>query len=526
MSVTTCPANDEIRELAAAARWPELAARLAGVEPAQVESAAIAVAGCRAFTAGGDDALAEAWLDRAAALGADVTPLLRGMSLALQRKGDWPRALEFALRALSHRPDDAAYRAAVALAHYRLGRHAEAATAFRAALELEPHRGEWWLNLARALANAGEPAQALAACRRAAELGQVDGATPLAERLETTLRKLSAEEAARARASSSPPDEEKALRQARAVELRNRSLALQKQAQWAASVEPAEEAAALRPDIAAYHASVAWAHYHLGQDERAVAAYRRAVALEPQASAWWARLGRCLARRGELPAAVEAYRRALDTGGDTAIRNALEELQRQVDNHSAIVSSSYYDAVYRDSAAYEAPAARSPYAPVWNRLAELLRGFGACRILDLGCGPGQFAEFVREALPEDDYCGVDFSAVAIDKARQRVPGFAFERLELPITDFAGRAPFDVVVCTEVLEHVEADLAIVAALPPGTPLLATVPDFDSFGHLRTFPDEASVRTRYGGLLDDLVVERHALSPKATLWIFQGRRRRDA
>jgi SAM-dependent methyltransferase len=97
------------------------------------------------------------------------------------------------------------------------------------------------------------------------------------------------------------------------------------------------------------------------------------------------------------------------------------------------------------------------------------------RILDAGCGTGRnLVEF--QSL--GDARGIDSSPEAIDFCRRRGVGGAIEaRLEsLPFEDGA----FDLILATDVLEHVEDDLVVLRELrrvaAPGGHLLATVPAY--------------------------------------------------
>jgi trans-aconitate methyltransferase/Flp pilus assembly protein TadD len=307
---------------------------------------------------------------------------------------------------------------------------------------------------------------------------------------------------------------------------RNKGVLLQKRNDWAGALACYRRACELRPDLAPYRGAMATALYQTGDYAAAATAFVEALQTDATQRGWWVRLARARVHLGELVGAADAFGQALALQDDAALRGARDELLRQIRTGSRGASSSYYDTVFAESPKYAVDGTDSEYAPVWARVLAGLREQGAQRILDLGCGPGQFAQYLAAAWPDITYTGLDFSAVAVAKARQRCPQFLFEQRELPVADFANLPPFDTVVCTEVLEHVENDREILAALPAGTAISASVPNFDAFGHVRLFRDEAEVRARYGVLFDELAIEAFQLSASNILWIMRGRRSANA
>ncbi len=161
----------------------------------------------------------------------------------------------------------------------------------------------------------------------------------------------------------------------------------------------------------------------------------------------------------------------------------------------------YYDEVHGRLAGV--PAAEKPWYPIWKAIAEQVRLVGASRVIDLGCGTGELAAVLSEAVPGLDYWGCDFSPVAIEQARGLGLGrrFIFEERDLrsgfPVPQDGGEAVY---VCSELLEHVAWDVMLLARVPDGAHVIATVPDFDDPGHVRHFASAREASDRYDRVLD--------------------------
>jgi ubiquinone/menaquinone biosynthesis C-methylase UbiE len=137
------------------------------------------------------------------------------------------------------------------------------------------------------------------------------------------------------------------------------------------------------------------------------------------------------------------------------------------------------------------------YEDLWERLpdelappelelrSEFLRGglSGGERVLDLGCGAGEFIAVAAQAGAAQ-VVGADVAEAALARARRRLPAG-----DLRVVPFDGPLPFtdnafDVVWASEVIEHV-ADTArwlseVRRVLAPGGRLLITTP---AHGRLR-------------------------------------------
>jgi len=77
-------------------------------------------------------------------------------------------------------------------------------------------------------------------------------------------------------------------------------------------------------------------------------------------------------------------------------------------------------------------------------------------LLDVGCGSGEFLEFVRKKKPMVTGKGVDFSLKSVEMTQ--ASGFDAELLDLATDEIRGQ--YDFVTCFEVLEHIpEAEVAL-------------------------------------------------------------------
>ncbi len=74
------------------------------------------------------------------------------------------------------------------------------------------------------------------------------------------------------------------------------------------------------------------------------------------------------------------------------------------------------------------------------------------KVLDAGCGEGHLIEMLNTKFPENKYYGADVTEVALKRARGRCPLADFRLEDLSDLKFEDKY-FDVVIITEVLEHI-------------------------------------------------------------------------
>jgi glycosyltransferase involved in cell wall biosynthesis/SAM-dependent methyltransferase len=169
----------------------------------------------------------------------------------------------------------------------------------------------------------------------------------------------------------------------------------------------------------------------------------------------------------------------------------------------ATTDVAWYDRVYETSAAYRVRYSESVYFAVWQVVVERLRSCGARSVLDIGCGPGQFASLLRDSGIER-YLGIDLSHVAVKRARKICPEFDFRVDDARTSDVYDTHAYDCAVCLETLEDLDEDREVVRRFPPGTRLVATVPNFEHASHRRYFASVDEVRARYGAVFGDVEI----------------------
>lgn len=83
------------------------------------------------------------------------------------------------------------------------------------------------------------------------------------------------------------------------------------------------------------------------------------------------------------------------------------------------------------------------------------------RILDIGCGSGFLAGLIRKRLSDTEIYGVDFSIEALKRCKNlnQVYCVDLEQSRIPFKDEV----FDLIICTEVLEHLFQPEHVVAEI---------------------------------------------------------------
>lgn len=183
----------------------------------------------------------------------------------------------------------------------------------------------------------------------------------------------------------------------------------------------------------------------------------------------------------------------------------------------------WYDRMYAGTPEYLKSYEQSLYYFLWSVIVDRVRSSGHKRVLEIGCGPGQLAAYLLEQGVEV-YTGLDFSLTAVEMARKRVAKGTFVVGDARDPSIHRQVEHDLVICTEVLEHVDADLLVVSHFQSGKRCLCSVPNFPYPSHVRHFATAAEVRARYGPYFDplDIVVLKSPNDPTDQFYLMDGRR----
>jgi 2-polyprenyl-3-methyl-5-hydroxy-6-metoxy-1,4-benzoquinol methylase len=143
------------------------------------------------------------------------------------------------------------------------------------------------------------------------------------------------------------------------------------------------------------------------------------------------------------------------------------------DHRATSRSAQYVEFGFSDAAPRE--VSRYITQPVLNLSGRLEAG---TRVLDVGCGNGWMsAVFAQHGC---SVVGIDPSEQGVSQARKAHPSIRFEVCEASehLLDILGEPPFDLVVSTEVVEHLYAPIpyavGIFHALRPGGRFICTTP----------------------------------------------------
>lgn len=182
--------------------------------------------------------------------------------------------------------------------------------------------------------------------------------------------------------------------------------------------------------------------------------------------------------------------------------------------------SGWYDDAYSAHLTKKMQYSLSPecsmYYKMWMRVIDWIKSEE--RIIDFGCGVGQFAELCLKHGKKYVY-GMDFSKVAIDaaKIRNHQVEFAFFVKDLRDPHSFYFTHYDVAVLCEVLEHIEFDREVLQRIPSGKRVIISLPNYMCNSHVRCFADGPAISERYADILKINSIGRIKMTTEKCIWI---------
>lgn len=175
---------------------------------------------------------------------------------------------------------------------------------------------------------------------------------------------------------------------------------------------------------------------------------------------------------------------------------ALEEEERP----SKLKSGFFWDDEYRTKIKYQVEQPHEDYTKCWDIFLDDIKHKN---IIDIGCGPGIFAQYLNNSGYTGNYVGYDFSqkAIKIAKDRNLPEEFRFECNEITPDSIRDITKGDhrkntVVTAISLLQHLEDDKTILNAINTKLHIIATIIRNIGVSHVRYFQTEDEAKGYYG------------------------------
>ena len=181
----------------------------------------------------------------------------------------------------------------------------------------------------------------------------------------------------------------------------------------------------------------------------------------------------------------------------------------------------FYDKAFEENDDWRSHYTQSEYYYLWSVILDRVNRGEFKNILEIGCGSGQLAKAIDDLHLVDDYCGVDFSQLRVDYAKNLCPEYRFVVADVFESSILEDYPYDLVIATEFLEHVERDLDVMGKIESTKTFIGTVPNFPWVSHVRHFESASEVEHRYAYLFSEFdVLPLKADNKGKTFFLIQG------
>ncbi len=151
--------------------------------------------------------------------------------------------------------------------------------------------------------------------------------------------------------------------------------------------------------------------------------------------------------------------------------------QQSVSHNQAFAEREYYNTRWEQEGSSASPPNPERVQLVSRLTANLIRKNSCPRILDVGCGNGWILQAISELSPDAVLHGIEPSEAGVANSCRRIPNANISQAMLE--DYTTDEVFDIVVCSEVIEHVPEQLVFIrrlaARVRQGGHLIITTPN---------------------------------------------------
>lgn len=160
-------------------------------------------------------------------------------------------------------------------------------------------------------------------------------------------------------------------------------------------------------------------------------------------------------------------------------------------------AENYYRELYSHQMHYHKHYKESRYFVLWTQVMQFVKQLPrSTRILEIGCGTGQFAQYLYEEGYRN-YIGFDFCKKAIEIAEKKC--MQKEILYADARDNnlwqSRELDYDLVIALETLEHIKCELRVIENIKQGSYIIFSLPQFDDPAHIRFFYNPRKIVKRY-------------------------------
>lgn len=189
-------------------------------------------------------------------------------------------------------------------------------------------------------------------------------------------------------------------------------------------------------------------------------------------------------------------------------------------------NSDFYDELFESGGwneMYYKHYSESHYFRIWLEALKKLKRITSPKIIEIGCGPGQFANLLFDN-GLSDYQGIDFSSEAIKYAKIRNSEYkGLFNIDDAYTSNIFNKDYNVAIIFEVLEHVNDDLNILEKVRRDTYIMFSVPNFYSDGHVRWFNSKLDIFNRYRKYVEYEEIQEHSVGGLNKIYLISGKKR---